>query len=122
MFFTPSDTKERHAFIEATLSEAYNTLELPAVAARIGELATLFTLVLDRMYVPNFRRSSVSIPESYRDSIHIPIIGFRPDEKIKIDSTARVLTPTQRHLISMKAEEWRPLNDHRRQPILLLQI
>jgi hypothetical protein len=106
-FFTDSDTRSRHAFIDATFENTLDQLAKPEIQAHMGNRVTENhkAMVSKLLYAANVRHGRLSLPKDL-DNNHVPVIALQHGEKVVVDKRISLQTPIQTETSLKSVRAW----------------
>lgn len=106
MFFQSSESKARHAFIDASLENTLEQLSKPAVIEAIfPSVASLHCAIISNiLYVPDVRHSELKLPSKLDNKV--PVLAIQPGESIKVDPRVRLQTHIQSEETIKRLKQW----------------
>ncbi|MDL2341972.1 MAG: hypothetical protein QFB87_02760 [Patescibacteria group bacterium] len=109
LYFTPSDTHERHVFIDHSIEDTIRTLQDPQIASELGSHALKFIAELESAIITNISHGVVSVPAGTSPE-ELLFTGIRPGETLLSDTTLGERTPEQKRAIIEQFKTWLPRN------------
>jgi hypothetical protein len=105
-FFLDGETRARHAYIDASVENYRQQLEIPEMVERLGESnVQLLQRVTEEFTVANHRHGAIMMPKSL-DGNFIPVAAARPGETVDIDPRANQQAPVQQNNSIEKFKGW----------------
>ena len=109
MYFTPTDTSERHAYVDHAISSSLEVLGNPDVVRQMGGSAVQFANILTRASVANIVNGEVQLPTDIDDEPYaLPIVALHPDEQVVMSSAYDEQDTFQKKNTLREFKRWEP--------------
>jgi hypothetical protein len=95
MKFNSFEYRSRVKYVERVQAEVARNLENEEVLESLGGYALKLVTLVEGIYVPNIKNGVVSISREDRESDSTPVIGIKPGEVLRADSSLATLSPIQ---------------------------
>ena len=103
------DNRERHTFIDRTISKAFEEFQDPKIQQTLGEYAVWCSDVLANAIIANIVDGEIQLPASYDfDEEPLPVVAMRPDDKLVLSEVMDTQTQTQTNNTLAVFEKWEP--------------
>jgi len=107
MLYTPSDLRQRHAFIDRGMEAFLDELHHPETKRALGELATGLTATAHTAFVANIEDGAITVPDEYaKHSDALAVVALRPGERLQTSHAFEIQTETQRHKTVNTFKKW----------------
>jgi len=108
MYYTPSDLRERHVYVERSIEAARQDLADPHVVRHLGNNAALFTSMLDSLEIVDIHDAEIQLPTN---KAALPVVAIRRDETIVMAHKYQLQERVQRHNALKTIRSWGPRFD-----------
>ncbi len=110
MYHTPSDTRERHAYIDASLGQAESVLRRTGMGTAFYGGKLLLADVLNDVVVPNVCDGVVYLSDIDPESEALPVVALWHGEELSVSDDLIKQSPRQRKRTAQEITTWQPAN------------